>query len=97
MHQSPYVHEVAVEGWAILVANINTYHRDAFWGVARCLGFASCQGPTGNPWYASIQFMIFSLVLDPSSGKPFVLNDAAGHVKNAEDTESNIRAVSSAL
>jgi hypothetical protein len=41
MRQSPYVHEVAIEGWVILLANINTYHRDAFWGVARCLGFAS--------------------------------------------------------
>jgi len=39
----------------------------------------------------------FSFVLDPSSGKPFVLDDAAGHAKNAEDTESNIHAFSSAL
>jgi hypothetical protein len=39
----------------------------------------------------------FSAVLDPSSGKPFVLDDAAGHAKNAEDTESNIHAVSSTL
>jgi hypothetical protein len=39
----------------------------------------------------------FSFVIDPSSGKQFVLDDAAEHSKNAEDTESNIRAVSSAL
>jgi hypothetical protein len=39
----------------------------------------------------------FSFALDPSSGKPFVFDDAAGHAKNAEDTESNIRVVSSAL
>jgi hypothetical protein len=39
----------------------------------------------------------FSFVLDPFSGKSFVFDDATGHTKYAKDTESNIRAVSSAL
>jgi len=66
-------------------------------GSCQVLWLCLCQGPTGNPWYASSQFMIFSFVLDPSSGRQFVLDDAAGHAKNAEDTESNMCAVSSAL
>lgn len=34
----------------------------------------------------------FFSVLAPSSGKPFVLDHALGHAKNAEDTESDIHA-----
>ena len=88
MRQSSSFHEVAIEGWAILLANINTHHRDAFWGVTRCLGFALVRDLQETLGMQSVYEFCF--VLDPSSGKPFVLDDAAGHAKNAEDTESNI-------
>jgi hypothetical protein len=75
MRQSPYVHEVAIEGWAILLANIIAYHRVAF--------ALPLSGTYSKPSVCKQSVYEFSFVLALSFGKPFVLDNAPGHAKNA--------------